>query len=58
MEGIPADRLEVLEVAALTHDIGIRYCENKYGHCTGKLQEQEGPAIAEELLLGWAISAP
>ena len=39
LEGIPDDMMEVLEVAALTHDIGIRYCENKYGHCTGKLQE-------------------
>ena len=40
----------VIEIAALTHDIGIRVCEEKYGDCNGKLQEQEGPALAEELL--------
>ena len=25
-------------------------CEEKYGNCNGKLQEKEGPAIAEKLL--------
>lgn len=36
--------------AALTHDIGIHLCEEKYGDCNGKLQEKEGPAIAARLL--------
>ena len=40
----------ILEAAALTHDIGIHLCEEKYGNCDGKLQEKEGPAIAEKLL--------
>ena len=39
-----------IEAAALTHDIGIHFCEEKYGNCNGKLQEKEGPAIAEKLL--------
>ena len=30
--------------------IEIDVCEEKYGDCNGKLQEQEGPALAEELL--------
>ena len=42
--------LFTIEAAALTHDIGIHFCEEKYGNCNGKLQEQEGPAIAERLL--------
>ena len=42
--------LFILEAAALTHDIGIHVCEEKYGNCNGKLQEKEGPAIAEKLL--------
>jgi len=42
--------LFILEAAALTHDIGIHLCEEKYGDCNGKLQEKEGPAIAAELL--------
>jgi hypothetical protein len=40
----------ILETSALTHDIGIHLCEEKYGHCGGKLQEKEGPALAKELL--------
>ena len=39
-----------LFILALTHDIGIHVCEEKYGNCNGKLQEKEGPAIAEKLL--------
>ena len=38
------------ECAALVHDIGIRPSEEKYGMCNGKLQEQEGPAYAQEML--------
>lgn len=40
----------ILESAALVHDIGIRASEKKYGHQNGKLQEQEGPAVAKDLL--------
>ena len=48
--------LFILEDAALTHDIGIHVCEEKYGDCNGKLQEKEGPEIAKKLLkkLGFA----
>lgn len=46
----------VTEAAAIVHDIGIRLCEQKYGDCSGKLQEKEGPALAKEMLnrLGFA----
>ena len=50
MENIDADTLFIIEAAALTHDIGIHYCEEKYDSCNGKLQEKEGPNIAKELL--------
>lgn len=55
-ENVDKECLFILEAAALTHDIGIHICEEKYGDCNGKLQEKEGPAIAEELLreLGFA----
>ena len=42
--------LYIIETAALTHDIGIHTCEEKYGECGGRLQEKEGPALAKELL--------
>lgn len=41
----------VLEVSALVHDIGIKPAEEKFGKCDGKLQEQEGPAIARKMLV-------
>ncbi len=42
--------LFILEAAAYTHDIGIRVAEEKYDRCDGKLQEQEGPIIAQKML--------
>jgi uncharacterized protein len=50
MEDISDHNMEGLEAAAIVHDIGIKVCMEKYGKCNGKLQEQEGPAYAEELL--------
>ena len=49
-ENVDKKCLFTIEAAALTHDIGIHSCEEKYGNCNGKLQEKEGPAIAEKLL--------
>ncbi|WML32698.1 HD domain-containing protein [Clostridium sp. OS1-26] len=50
MENIPSDKMEILEVAAIVHDIGIKVCKEKYGKCNDKLLEQEGPIYAKELL--------
>ena len=49
-ENVDKECLFIIEAAALTHDIGIHFCEEKYGNCNGKLQEKEGPTIAEKLL--------
>lgn len=49
-EEMPADDLRILDMAAIMHDIGIRPSEEKYGRCDGKIQEQEGPAYAREML--------
>lgn len=40
----------ILEIAALTHDIGIKPALVKYGSSAGKYQEEEGPYEAERLL--------
>lgn len=50
LEGLDDKTLFILETAAVVHDIGIKVSEEKYGSCEGKLQEQEGPAIAKDLL--------
>lgn len=49
-EEVDDKTLFIIETAALTHDIGIHVCEEKYGNCSGKLQEMEGPALSEKLL--------
>ena len=50
MEQVDEKTLFIIETAALTHDIGIHICEEKYGECGGRLQEKEGPPLAEKLL--------
>lgn len=50
-EGLDEETQFILESAALVHDIGIRASEKKYGYQNGKLQEQEGPAVARDLLI-------
>lgn len=50
MENVDSNTLFIIETAALTHDIGIHLCEEKYGNCNGKLQEKEGPVLAKKML--------
>lgn len=49
LQYIDADPLLTL-TAAYLHDIGIPEAEKKHGHCSGKMQEIEGPPIARKLL--------
>jgi predicted metal-dependent HD superfamily phosphohydrolase len=55
LENVEDDTVFILEIAALTHDIGIHISEEKYGNCSGKNQEKEGPALAKSLLLDLGI---
>ena len=50
LENIDKKDLFILETAAILHDIGIKISEEKYGNCSGKLQEKEGPKEAEKML--------
>lgn len=47
--------IEVVEVAAALHDIGIHEAERKYNSAVGSYQEIEGPPIAKELLSAFDI---
>ncbi len=49
-EGIPAPVQQILETAAIVHDIGIRPSLKKYGSSAGAYQQIEGPAEAEKML--------
>ena len=52
LEGLDPRTQEILEAAALLHDIGIKVSEEKYHSSAGKYQEMEGPAEARKLLNG------
>lgn len=49
-ESFDPDQLEILEIAALTHDIGIKASEEKYQSSAGKYQQAEGPPLADRML--------
>ena len=50
LEKLPGSTQELLEAAAILHDIGIHAAEKKHGSAAGKYQEIEGPAPARAIL--------
>jgi len=50
MENVDEATLEIIEIAALTHDIGIRNSELKYHSSDGSHQQIEGPPEARKML--------
>ncbi|KAB1437804.1 HD domain-containing protein [Candidatus Galacturonibacter soehngenii] len=50
MENLTEETQNILEIAAVTHDIGIKISEQKYNSCAGNYQQIEGPPEAKELL--------
>ena len=50
MEGLDESTQEIIEIAALTHDIGIKNSEKKYNSSAGNYQQIEGPPEAKKLL--------
>lgn len=56
LEGLPEEKLEILEAAAVLHDIGIKESERKYSSASGKYQEMEGPPVARAILQRFDLS--
>jgi len=56
-EGLSDMELEITEIAAVLHDIGIPVAEQKYLSSDGKYQEIEGPPIAREILENLGVSS-
>lgn len=56
LEKLPPKEQELLEVAAVVHDIGIKNSELKYNSSAGNYQQLEGPPVARELLTGLGYS--
>jgi uncharacterized protein len=49
-ESLDDKTLDILELTALLHDIGIHVAEQKFGKSTSQYQEIEGPPVAREIL--------
>jgi len=49
-ESLDEKTIEILELTAFLHDIGIHIAEKKYGRSTSHYQETEGPPVACEIL--------
>ncbi len=50
IEGLDRRSYEILSLAAICHDVGIKRSLEKYGSGAGHYQELEGPPIAREML--------
>lgn len=50
MESLDENTQDILEIAAVTHDIGIKNSEKKYNSSAGNYQQIEGPPEAKRLL--------
>jgi len=55
MEGLNGEAQEILEIAALTHDIGIKNSKIKYQNSNGENQQIEGPLEARKMLEVFSI---
>ncbi len=55
-EGLDAQTQEILEAAAIVHDIACPLCRVKYGNTNGKNQEIESPALVLEFLKDSGLS--
>ena len=50
LEEVSENEYQIIDIASILHDIGIKLAEEKYGSNEGKYQEIEGPAVAETIM--------
>lgn len=50
LENLSQKQQQVVETAAIVHDIACPLCRKKYGNTNGKMQEKEGGIIAKKFL--------
>ena len=55
LENLPPETQYTLEIAALTHDIGIRNSERKFQSTAGEYQQVEGPPEARIMLMALSV---
>ena len=49
-EKLSDDMMQIVSVASIVHDIGIKISLEKYNSTSGKYQEKEGPTVAQMML--------
>lgn len=57
LEGTSEREHQILEYAAILHDIGIKEAERKYHSASGSYQEIEGPPVAKQILEKYKIGS-
>lgn len=50
LEGLDGETQDILEIAAIVHDIACPLCREKYGNANGNYQEAESEALLLEFL--------
>lgn len=55
LEQLDAETQEILETAAIVHDIACPLCRKKYGNTGGKYQEAESPSLLVDFLAPFAL---
>lgn len=58
LEALDKHAQEVLELAAVVHDIACPLCREKYGDTNGKHQELESPPLVEAFFKGLPVERP
>ena len=58
LEALDKHAQEVLELAAVVHDIACPLCREKYGNTNGKHQELESPPLVEAFFKGLPVERP
>ena len=57
LEGLDKHTQEVLELAAVVHDISCPLCREKYGNANGKNQELESPPLVAAFFEGLPVES-
>ena len=55
LEGLDGDTQNILEIAAIVHDISCPLCREKYGSTQGRLQEAESESLLRPFLREFAL---
>ncbi|GHV85049.1 HD family phosphohydrolase [Spirochaetia bacterium] len=58
LEKVSPEMRESAVTAAILHDVGIKIAEDKYGSCTFRQQEEEGPLAAVSIMSKLSLPAP